>query len=59
MKSAFLLLIILTSIGLTACGRVSKPEAPKKSFYPHTYIVKDSTVQNEPTQSQTQKEETK
>ena len=38
-------LIFCCILGITAmlcsCGRRSKPQAPKDSFYPHTYIVEE------------------
>lgn len=29
--------------GASGCGRYSKPEAPKGSFYPHTYFVQSES----------------
>ncbi len=31
--------VIGCGIMLCSCGRKSKPEAPKDSFYPHAYII--------------------
>lgn len=45
-KGLFLLAIGFILAGtLAGCGRVSKPEQPKGSFYPHTYIIKQSEPQ--------------
>lgn len=42
-KGLFLMAVSFLLMGtLAGCGRVSKPEQPKGSFYPHTYIVKQS-----------------
>lgn len=38
-KGFFLIMIMGLSVCLCACGRKSKPEAPRGSFYPHAYIV--------------------
>lgn len=47
LKSIFILLCVC--FVLASCGRVSKPEAPSDSFYPHKYIVfpDERGVQNE------------
>lgn len=42
-KTILLLLCSFFVLSLVACGRKSKPEAPKDSFYPHTYIIKSDT----------------
>ncbi len=33
--------ILILALAIAGCGRISKPQAPKGSTYPETYIVKE------------------
>jgi len=39
MKNFLCLFLVL--VFLSACGRLSKPQAPEGSVYPRTYIIKE------------------
>ena len=38
-KITFLLLCVFAVLSVAGCGRKSKPEAPRDSFYPHVYVI--------------------
>jgi len=37
----YIVCLLFLGLMLSACGRISKPEAPEGSVYPRTYIIQD------------------
>ncbi len=43
MKTIRILFVLCFIFFCNGCGRVSVPQSPDDSFYPHVYYVKDNT----------------
>lgn len=44
LKNVMFLFGMVLILSLTGCGRLSQPTQPENSFYPHTYIIQDTTT---------------